>query len=229
MDIISKIKDLFALASSTSSLEEAATATALAQKLLDKHQLSLADLGSINQESVTEEYISKSKNSILWKGRLLNYIANSNYTRAIHFAKVGYKLIGRKSDIELVNYFWTSIVWQIETLAENAIKNGLGSGKRFSNSFKCGATNAVINRLKISKIESNNEAERTLQGKNALIWLSKKNEEVEQYLNRYKLKKIKYQVNYHSDGYRQGELAGQTINIAPGLNTEEKQILLLEE
>jgi hypothetical protein len=229
MDIINKIKDLFALASSTSSLDEAATATALAQKLLDKYQLSLADLASSKQENVIEEFVSKNKRDTTWKGKLIAYLAGSNYTRALFFQGLGYKLIGRKSDIELVSYFWKSIVAQIDQLADNAIKNGVGSGKRFSNSFKYGAAQAVIDRLKTARAESKKEAERTEQGKSGLIWLSKKNEEVERYLNRYKHKTIVKKPDVSYNAYAAGVAAGQQVNLATGLKTKEVNTKLLGE
>lgn len=229
MDIITKIKDLFALASSTSSLDEAATATALAQKLLDKYQLSLADLASSNQENIIEQFVSKNKRCTTWKGILINYLASSNYTKALFIPGFGYKLIGRKSDIELVSYFWNSIVVQIEQLTDNAIKNGVGSGKSFSNSFKSGASQTVINRLKVAREESKKEAEQTEQGKKGLIWLSKKNEEVEQYLKRFKLKANVNKPVYAFNAYAAGIEAGNQVNLAIGLNTKEKSNKLLGE
>jgi len=227
MEILTKIKNLFALAANSSNLEEAATASALAQKLLDKYQFSLADLASNNNEEIGEELIYQCNNCVLWKSTLLHHIAENNYTKSVFYRGKGFKVIGRPTDIKLVSYFWDSVVTQIENLTKLAIKNGLGYGKNFTNSFKLGATNTVISKLKKAKQESKEEASATVNGQNSLIWLSGKELELQKYLQAFKFKNIRSNSNINHNGYLAGKAAGENVNLGKGLNSAPSKTKLL--
>lgn len=157
--ILDRIKKLINLSSNNSNVNEAATAFGQAQTLLEKYRLTLADVENLDvlneeiQESPTA--LCEGERVVTWKISLADKICRLNsckvfirydYSKGKKNSK--YAVVGRPTDIEIVQYLFVSIVSQIEHLCKIEQKLHNGYGKTWSNNFKHGAAETVAKRLK---------------------------------------------------------------------------------
>lgn len=156
-DIIEKIKKLLAL-SESSNPNEAAVAYAAATKLIAKHRVDTKDLADDPIIKIALPELT-AKKITSWKSHLFNvigklhgclvYIDRKNFDGMF----VG-TIVGQKSDVEIVRYFYASISNQIEAMKNLAMATvGKGQGKTFSNNFKMEAVNVVVQRLRETQVE----------------------------------------------------------------------------
>jgi hypothetical protein len=172
MSIIERVQKLLALSKSDNP-NEAAAAAALADKLIQKHQLTEAELqaaspNNANKPEPPDQYpypIYTSLRRVAWKAHLASDIAR-HYDCAviISFAYKGekasgdsyraankesqYRIIGRKEDCELAVYMFDWIATEIERLAK---KHASGRGYAFSQTYCEGAENGVMAKLRSEK------------------------------------------------------------------------------
>lgn len=157
--IIDKIKKLLQLSKNNSNLNEASNAYAQAQALLTKYRLDMLELERSNnhQENFTKgSPLFSGKRVITWKSILVNGLSKLNGCKSVILHpnnRIEMTLFGRKTDIEIVEYLFWSIVFQIEYFYKEALDKNVGSGKTFGNSFKVAAVQTVIQRLKQSQEE----------------------------------------------------------------------------
>ncbi len=222
--ILDRIKKLITLANAKGNTNECANAFAQAQRLLMKHKLTMADLDSFTDEA--DEPIEESdmelygKRIIGWKRYLANEVAKLNACRT--FTRSGYGnaqhfIVGRASDVEVVNYIVTSVVSQIEYFCKKAMKNGEGSGKTFSNQFKFGAAETVVSRIR----QANAEIKKEYQGTNALVLVNTRSAEVDAHMEEnYKLRKApSYRVARDHSARDAGRAAGRKVSLSKGMKT----------
>lgn len=220
--IKNKIKDLLSLSKDGANLNESTNAYKLAQKLLIKHNLSMVDISldkDNNEPIITSEaplYVGK--RAITWKGRLAHTICEANNCFCYwHLKYENYHLIrklvvvGRKSDIETVDWLYKTISSQIEIFCVNAILV-YGGGKTFANNFKLGAINAVSSRLK----EAKQEVESEYIGTKAMVHIDQIQKKLKEKQKELKLLTYKVQYREHKDGYVAGVVAGNNISLAKG-------------
>lgn len=236
--VIDKIKGLLSL-SQSSNLHESSVAWATAQKLMLKYRISEVELNS----SAPKEAINTSpiplfsgQRSITWMSILAGGIAKVNSCGVVVRSTndgVIFALSGRPSDQEIVRYFYNSIVSQIEILSARAMKerNGPKSGaKTFSNNFKLGAVETVLNRLDKIKEEVKQEAnqEAKVGGTSAAMVLASRDREIEQYMAKEYPKLVYVSKPHRSNENAKdlGRAAGNSVNINPGLGTKKPSRLL---
>jgi len=233
--VISKANKLFALAENNSNPNEAASAAYQAQKLLEKHKLTRAAIAAASDEDDEESVIEHSdplervKRTTWWKDFLAAAICSVNgcevlWVREPYSMKV-LKLVGRPSDIEVCRWLYSSIVSQIETLCKGAMIAGHGRGKRWSNSFKQGATSTVIDRLKAAKREVRKEYQQTA----ALVLVERREEEVKNWMTEHRPQYTPgkgKRFNITRDAYSQGKEAGNRVDLSRAkLNNPNKGLL----
>lgn len=140
--VIEKIQKLLALAGNNPSMNEAALAAAMAQKLMLEHKLSMSELemDERDDEPIVEHDVlrdERGRSPRQWKVTLLNGIANNNSCMAVYWSArfhVGEnkhlnrgkmtrgKLVvfGKKSDVDTVLYLYQWLVKEVEQLSKKA-------------------------------------------------------------------------------------------------------------
>ena len=232
--IIDKVRKLLNMTEDKGcSVAEAASAAALAQKLLSEHRLSVADLGEapgMEEKIHNDSFLYEGERIVHWKSDLASTICNVNGCKMYYSNRYGtrasgrygnllrYQIIGRDSDIAVVTYFFNYLTAEIDRLANQAQRNGQGRGKTWSNSFKHGASLEVCQRLHLS----NKEVRVAASNSTALVKLDNKDEEVSNWAEKnLELKKTpRKDSNLDYGAYRQGREAGAGIALNKGLGGE---------
>lgn len=223
-NIISKVQKLLALANS-SNANEAATATALANKLIDQYRLSEADLSTDHSEidPMMEDngFVYETGRIIPWKQSLVT-VLSSHYGCAV-FNSVTYpngrkvsrfKLVGRKSDITIVNYMFAFLSAECSRLCE---KEAYGQGKIFAASYCAGFVAGIRQQLS----ESRKEAEKAASS-NAIVAINNRQKEASDFMNSlYRLKSAKGGSSARTDygAFNAGLRQGKNLHLGAGLNS----------
>jgi hypothetical protein len=231
--VIDKVKKLLAL-SKSSNANEAAAAAAAANKLIDQHRLAESELETSDDlhEDIFEDSdpLYESGRLTQWKSSLACHLAK-HYGCAIYnnkgYRKNNYKLVGRKSDIEVVRYMFTWLSLEIDRLSDDASR-GRGfdrsAGKIFSNSF-CSGTVAGIS----SQLESSRKEVAQAASSVAMVRLNQRLSEAMSFMNgNHKLKKSNSFSGGYLDrnAYEAGKVRGQSIHLGAGLNAAKGVRLL---
>lgn len=157
-DVIAKIKKLRALATSDNE-HEAAAAAAAAERLLQEHRLSEAELegdsGPKEQAELSEDPLDVfGRKAQVWKGVLVFglgklhgcYVFQDRVRRRgateIHLV---YRIVGRPSDVATVRYLYAWLTSEIERLAH---QHGKGKGRTWFNSYRRGAVAGVLEAMR---------------------------------------------------------------------------------
>lgn len=227
--ILDKIRKLMSLADNNSNLNESAAAFAQAQALLSKHRLTMAEVEAASETLQAGEQIIESakplyagERVVRWKSYLASKIADLNsckmfirYIRNYYNNKKEsrYVVVGRPSDIEIVEYLFQSISSQIEILCKNCMQSeGLGGGKTFANNFKFAAVETVVERLKAA----DQEAKQDYQGSAAMVLIKRHEAEVVNWMAEKigKLKSLPASSSQHNSTAQQlGRAAGYKIGL----------------
>lgn len=184
--VIEKVKKLRAL-SNSSSANEAATAAALANKLIDQYRLSEADIAETEMDldpmMEDDQYIYETGRIIMWKSNLASLLAK-HYGCAIYNAIIRpngrqfsrYKLVGRASDIQITRYMFGWLVAECQRLSE---KEAYGKGKVFVASYCQGFVAGVNQQLIKSREEAKQQA-----SQNAIIKINAREQEAKDFMNK---------------------------------------------
>ena len=159
-NVIDKVKKLLAL-SKSSNQNEAANATAAANRLIDEYRLSENDLNDSDM-IVDNEFIYETGRVIPWKRGLI-YVLSNHYGVAVinqcDFSngrcKSRFKLIGNKSDVQIVKYMFAWLTSEITRLSNIEAK---GKGHIFVFSYCEGFVAGIKNQLDISRSEAKKSA-----------------------------------------------------------------------
>lgn len=158
--VIEKVKKLLAL-SKSSNANEAAAAAALANNLIDQHRLSEADFSEVQEEidPLIEDdgFVYETGRIIPWKSSLVVTLAkhygcalfnSADFSSGRKFSR--YKLIGRKSDIDITKYMFSWLTAECQRLSESEAR---GKGKIFAASYCQGFVSGVSHQLNLSRKE----------------------------------------------------------------------------
>jgi hypothetical protein len=163
--VISKVQKLLSLANS-SNANEAATAAALANKLIDQYRLSSADytMGETEVDPLIEDndYIYETGRIVPWKSSLVLVLAK-HYGCAVYNSAYypngrkasRYKLVGRASDIEITKYMFNWLMLECQRLSENEAR---GKGRVFASSYCQGFVSGIRQQLSKSRQEAKENA-----------------------------------------------------------------------
>jgi hypothetical protein len=148
--------------SKSDNVNEAATAAARAQKLIEQHRIDMAMLDEAPEDEDIVRGIewvcfTVKKRTPSWKHMLLWAIAEANdakpWSRMEYEPSRGYRreyyVIGRPSDCQHVQTLYAFIEGQIEYL----VKKSKGHGRAWNNSFRLGAVTEIDRRFKQQRAE----------------------------------------------------------------------------
>lgn len=215
MKIIEKIQKLLALANSTNE-HEAANAAARAAELMLQHKIDQADLSTDDtaQEEVAEFRVGKAKNNVGWKGVMLVGLFRAFGCWGVKAGGRGWKIIGRKSDVDTVRYMFDYLVAEVNRLAdenwERVQDTTYDTIKRWKNAFRVGAASVIQTQLTEQQKATMSTASST-----ALVYVGKQEEAVAQAC---KQRGIQYQKTSRGvsassyDGYNHGRKAGKSVS-----------------
>ena len=157
-NIISKVQKLLRLSQANSNAEEAASAAAKAQELIDQHNLSATLLALDGAEPEIDEPIvdfykagaplDQQKTQQRWRGYLALRIAQMNGCR-VYLSGPSIALVGRPSDAETVRYFYGYLANEVERLASTQV----GMGRTWRNNFRLGVVDTIVKKLQAQHVK----------------------------------------------------------------------------
>jgi hypothetical protein len=164
--IIERVQKLLALSKSCNA-NEAAAAAAIANRLIDQHRLSEADLETTSEEELEPieediDYIYQSGKVTPWKKLLVSVLAKhygcahwNDCTWASGRKVSRYRLVGKRSDIGIARYMYTWLSLECQRLADLEAK---GKGRVFVGSYCQGFVQGVATQLAASRAEAQKDA-----------------------------------------------------------------------
>lgn len=225
--VIEKVQKLLALANS-SNPNEAATAAAVANKLIDQYRLNESDIqDSSNMIVEDQDPIYTSGRVTRWKSMLVGVLAHhygvAHYISATYpeGRKISnYKLVGRKSDIEVTRYMFS---WLLNECQRLAIQQTKGLGKIFISSYCEGFVTGVSLQLKASRQEATKDASNT-----AIVQLNSRLKDSRAFMYQsHNLKTSKYKSNNQIDhnAFSAGQKQGQNVHLGQSLGSQRMRLL----
>lgn len=226
-----KIKKLLALASSANE-NEAAAAMGMAQELLIRHKLSMADLpdGEAPEEDIIrdDDPLFAAGRIHTWKAQLANLFATYNNCRLVKYshagvgAKRGTKLVifGKPSDIDMVRYL---LAYSITTLTNFAHIPCMDEGHSYKQSWFLGAVEGIKEKLREGKLRAQEGA-----SKFALVKVESQLREVDKFIadNVGKLRKgTGGNTKINANAYAQGHKAGRNLDLGDAKRLGKKDSL----
>jgi hypothetical protein len=170
--VLERVQKLRALEGSP-NVHEAATAAALADKLIQQHKLEEAELEAgtgARAERADEDPdpLLEERRATTWKWRLACGLAahydvalyrrstfgsaepamNAAVRQARRGAVSGLRMVGRPSDVATLRWMFAWLSTEIEQLASRA---AMGRGRRWGNAFRIGAVSTVVTALAHTK------------------------------------------------------------------------------
>jgi len=230
---IDKIQKLRALAENkAASLNEAATAARLAEKIIQENQIEEAELeisvGS--HEDAIEDPTAMSdwnQKQTVWQSSLLMTLCDSYNCEGLlkrKGGKCGFYAIGRPSDLSTVRYQYAFFTLELTRLANMLAPAYLerGSGKHWHKSFYLGAVSAIRSALVSAKAEVRAQASST-----ALVVLNQHAMEAANKLHELypRLRTTKRIDNIDPSAYAMGRQAGAGLQQRPALDSGPKGYL----
>lgn len=219
LEALDRVQKLLRLAKSDNP-HEAATAAAMAQKIIDRHKLDVASFE--NEDSPVEkiEDTSLDNSTSTWKLRLAGVIAKANGCKLYYIPSRSIQLIGRQSDAQTVRYLYQWLSKEIDRLTR---EESQGKGKTWANNFRLGAVETLGHRLHIEKEETKREAQAEAFAKEGEAGLTKINQAIvkvadttplEKFAETLNLRKGSTRRSSYDDGAREaGRRAGASINL----------------
>lgn len=211
-EAIERVQKLLRLAKSD-NVNEAATAMAMAQRVIDQHKLDVATLMNETEEAETiqdfrDDLIDNSTAS--WKARLAIVISKANGCKTYTLGNQGISVIGRKSEADTVRYMYRWLVKETERLLKAANQS---NGRTWCNNFRMGVVDALAERLKKNKEEF--EAQAKADGKTtALVRVAGNAEAVERWSkDNLQLRTKHFRFNSDASARALGQAAGRNINL----------------
>jgi len=231
--VIAKIQKLLAL-SQSSNANEAATAAAIANKLIDQYRLSSDDFQDANNADSDplvddDSYIYESGRITRWRASLVMILSEhygcacfNDITHNPEGRQVSrYKLVGRKSDIEITRYMFTWLSAECERLTFSEAR---GKGHTFSNSYSLGFVRGIKDQLVVSRKEAESTASST-----AIIHMNARYDEANDFMEKkYKLRKTKSRSSIYMDryAYDNGRVRGANTHLGSAMGSGGKVKLL---
>jgi hypothetical protein len=195
--VLDRIRKILARASSTNP-HEAASAAALAQRLMLEHRLTMEDVGEdVELDAISEISLGSDGMAAPWRFALVTAIARAFLCEAIGLRqrqgpRRRVKIVGRKSEAEAALAVYRHVASEIERMADEEMSDpfvisveatslGLPGGfdaRSYKDSFRRGAVRAVAERLKDELRHFARRSDR------ALVIATRGRDEVTSYLSR---------------------------------------------
>lgn len=225
--VIEKIRKLFALADGNSNINEASAAAAMAQELMFKHKLAMADIDAPDEPEDVLGSTDFDAPGHLWKKSLVHGVARAFYCRSCTLGSSGknktVRIVGKLSDTQSATYMARYLINEIERLAKQECP---GQGRRFANSFKVGAVVSILDRLQTQRKEQDKVVEK--YNESAALVLKNDAMAVNKYYKELFPKTVKGNAPRATDGgaFEAGQEAGNSVSLGGGrgLKSPAKQI-----
>ena len=229
MDILERIKKLHALATRNSNTHEAAAAAAKAQELCFQHNLELEEViktkGVEKTPYTKADYVMDAgRNDVGWKRTLFGCICETNFCKGVQYpgtSRMG--VVGQKHNFEVVCYLFEYLTKEIERLAlDSSIKEGIFTKRaRYIRQFCEGASVSVYWRLK------EQHKAQTVSAEECRALVVVKDKELDAAIKQYwpNLRKGSSRRIHCGNGYNQGQQAGRSIGINPGVGQNSRGLL----
>lgn len=229
--VIEKVRALRAL-STSSNLNEAASAAKIAEKLIQEHCLAEAELEITlgSQETPHEDGVPLTdwnQRATNWQSFLLSHLTKAYNCTGIHSWKHGkynFYAVGRPSDIATVRYQYAFFTAELTRLCLGLAPDGMGrgEGKRWHNSFYLGGVSSIGDSLKSAKQEVRAQA-----SSSALAVIDIHMEEALAVRAKLypDLQSRSTSVSLDSNAYAIGKRAGSTLQSKPGLGSSVRGLL----
>ena len=160
--ILEKVAKLLAL-STSDNINEATSAAGKAAELMDKYRIEMADLpGNDKDEKVEFDSgtpIYETGRTVPWKMYLASvltkhygvaYYLDFRKTREMGRKYTQIRLVGKKSDVEMVRYFFAYLSSEIQRICDNTLR-GKGYAHSYLFSFCYGFAVGIEKQLKASR------------------------------------------------------------------------------
>jgi hypothetical protein len=222
-EVISKVRKLYALAEANTSENEAAVAVAAAEKLLQQFRLSRAEVDAHSDApselpgedgEPVETYASRVP---VWQQVLVGTLA-SHYGCVIYQARsskeTAIRVVGCPSDVRLFRLQYSRVKSQIDRLT---LRNGLGKGRSFCDSYRKGLVVVIHERLVAMRTEVRQAATST-----ALVKLDERESLAARTLKdtHSNLRTSRpAPMRVYEDGYQAGRSDGQKIGLGEELES----------
>lgn len=151
--VLDKVRKLLRLGSSDNQ-NEAASAIAMAQRLMDEHAISVAQIELDDSKPAEREEIREYEEPLVfgtthlttWKGRLCHVISQANGCKTYKRGGTGIvMLIGRATNAEKVRYLYHYCASEINRLTK---AHARGNGRTYANNFRIGCVDAIEEAIK---------------------------------------------------------------------------------
>jgi len=175
LKIAERIRKLLALGQS-SNMHEAANAAAAAQRLMEEHKLSQADLDEVDPGKLTSVPLGGDGMMAPWKFVLATAVARSFFCEAVGL-RVGQRrkvrIVGRQEDTEATVEVFRYLVKETDRMADEEVKDPfvVTSGRNtpggidvraYKDSFRRGAVQAITERLRRGREEFARASDRAM-------------------------------------------------------------------
>jgi hypothetical protein len=141
-DILRKVRGLLKLGESDNA-NEAASAVAMAQRLMEKHAITSAALEISADQAEPEEPLQEFNEPLgksgSWRYRLADALATANGC-LIYKTGSSLRIAGRASGAEKVRYLFAYCEREIDRLAR---RNTRGEGRTYANNYRIGCVGAI--------------------------------------------------------------------------------------
>lgn len=219
--IIEKIRKLMSLAKDKGATpDEAATAAAIAQKLMQQHQIQeaeLAEKGQTTLDPISHEVFYESGRTDAWIQSLAGALAPAFCCIVMLRPGSGLILIGRPDNREAFKFTFNYLKDIIHGMAKKTCPSNT-HGRRWNNSYGMGCAVKIHQRVKEERAALKAAAEAA--DPHAIV-IVKEDTLVKDYVaNEFKTKKNHSGNDLDPNGYRQGYIDGDKVNLGsvPGRN-----------
>jgi hypothetical protein len=226
--ILEKAAKIKALADRAGTPEEAANAAAKLQAMMLRYNLTEQaveeNLNDNEDKYVKEGFeLNENRNHKGWAASLYYQIAKANQCESLFYPGTArMSIVGRKHNIEMVNYLYGYLSQKIKSLAENAAR-GSSSPGRYRRAFCLGAVSTVGKRLR----DEVNNVVKEEASYGALMVVEKQLVEKEFKKHFPRTRKGGSSSIGNGDAYAEGRAAGRNISLRGGIGSSSKSVGLL--
>jgi len=230
-EAIEKARKLLNLANSDNP-NEAASAAAQAQKILDKYEITKTMLEEHGEEEPDNEDVAIFNKAPLheatrfnldkWRSRLAQIIANNNMCDIFLRTAGNNKqviIVGRPSDVEKVRYLFDWMFTETERLCS---RDGVGMGRTWRNNYRHGIVDTISKKMIEARQEVVAELKAVNSSSTALVRVESALQKIEKRTEQSKSKvkevtggKSDYgsRMTWQGEARLQGRKAGEEINV----------------
>lgn len=162
--LIERVNRLLSLATSDNE-HEAASAAAIAQRLISRYEMDVSELAGEREPESLDDYGPLGQTSIdmktlpAWMGQLAVVVAEVNHCFCTYARGRALNVVGREAHRQTTAYLFNYLIREINRVRMVVASQTFSSkGRRWHDSFRLGASTAVITRLREARAGALQEA-----------------------------------------------------------------------